>query len=283
MGDRQRPLGAARRELGEEHVRDRGDHVEVLGQRQQAQEDQDRDVVQPPPDLAHGARRGGAEAIERRGDQRGQRREVALVAVDVVGDQAAGVVEHPADHDQQDQDEDQDALPVRRVAIALLGATEPEQPRDVEDEPPVEHVGDGDDHARLDQVAGDEERRAERLVRREPRDVPARVERPPEQRDHLQQQDDEAPEDHRVRDPRRLLADQELLLAEPVDEHALDPLRDPIQARRRTRGDEQPHPDGEDRRESQQSDPPDDRKDEVTHARIPSWGVGARGSGSTQA
>ena len=93
-----------------------------------------------------------------------QRREVALVAVDVVGDQPTGVVEQPADHDQQDEDEDQDALPVRGVAVALLGAAETEQARAWSDQPPVEHVEDADDHDRLEQVAGEEERRAERLV-----------------------------------------------------------------------------------------------------------------------
>ncbi len=106
------------------------------------------------------------DATERRGHQRGQRREVALVAVDVVCDQVARVVQQAADHDQQDEDEDQDALPVSGLAIALLGASDPEQPRGVDDDPPVEHVDDADDHARLEQVAGEEERRAERLVRR---------------------------------------------------------------------------------------------------------------------
>ena len=75
---------------------------------------------------------GGSEAAERRGHQRGQRREVALVAVDVVRDQMAGVVQQPADHDQQDEDEDQDALPVGGLAVALLGAADPEQPRRVQ-------------------------------------------------------------------------------------------------------------------------------------------------------
>ena len=206
VSDRQRPLGAARRELAEEHVRNRGDDVEVLGQRQEAQEHQDRDAVHPPSDLADGVRRGAAEAPERRGDRRGQRREVALVAVDVLRDQAAGVVQEPADHDQQDEDEDQDSLPVRRVAVALLGAADPEQPRGVEDNAPVEHVDDADDHDRLEQIAGDEERRAERLVRAEPGKGPVRVQRPAEEHDHLEHQDHEAPEDQRVHDPRWLLA-----------------------------------------------------------------------------
>jgi hypothetical protein len=131
VGDRQWPPGASRRELAEEHVRDRGDDVEVLGQRQQTQEDQDCDAMHPPADLADGFRRGAAEALERRGDGGGQRREVALISVDVLRDQAAGVVQEPADHDQQDEDEDQDALPVRGVAIALLGTADPEQPRSV--------------------------------------------------------------------------------------------------------------------------------------------------------
>ena len=114
--DRQRPLRAARRELPEEHVGDRGDDVEVLGQRQQAQEDQDRRAVQPPSDLADGLRRRAAQAAERGGHQPRHRREVPLVAVDVVRDQAAGVVQQPADHDEQDEEEDHDALPVRGVA-----------------------------------------------------------------------------------------------------------------------------------------------------------------------
>ena len=138
--DRQRPLRAARRELPEEHVGDRGDDVEVLGQRQQAQEDQDRGAVQPPSDLADGVRRGTAQAAERGGHQRGQRREVPLVAVDVVLDQAAGVVQQPADHDEQDEDEDHDALPMRGVVVALLGAADGEQTRGVDDQPAVEHV-----------------------------------------------------------------------------------------------------------------------------------------------
>ena len=226
--------------------------------------------MQPPSNLAHGARRGATETTERRGHQSRERREVALVAVNVVRDQVAGVVHQPAKHDQQNEDEDQDALPMSRLAIALLGAADPEQPRGVDDQPPVEHVNDADDHARLEQIAGDEERRAERLVRPKPGNVPARVERPTEQRDHLEHQDDEAPEDQRVHDPRWLLADQELLLAKPKDDHPPDPLRDPIQTRGRTCGEQQPHPGGHDPRKHQQPDPPEDRKDDVTHARFPS-------------
>ena len=221
-------------------------------------------------------RRGATEATERRGHERGQRREVALVAVDVVRDQMAGVVQQPADHDQQDEDEDQDALPMSGLAIALLGAADPEQPRGVDDHPPVEHVDDADDHDRLEQIAGEEERRAERLVGPKPGNVPARVERPTEQRDHLEHQNDEAPEDQRVHDPRWLLADQELPLAEPVDDRPPDPLRDPVQTRRRTCGQQQPRPDGHDPRKHQQPDPPEDRKDDVTHARIPSRCLGDR-------
>ena len=269
MRDRQRPLHVARRQLAEEHVRDRRDDVKVLGQREQAQEDQDRDAVHPPAHLADRVRGGAAQTAERRGHQRGQRREVALVAVDVEGDEVTGVVEQAADHDQQNQDEDQHALPVRLLAIAPLGAAEPEQPRRVDDHPPPEHVEDADDHARLDQVAGDEERRAERLVGPEPRNVPVRVERPAEQRDHLEHQDDEAPEDQRVHDSRRLLARQELLLPEPVDDQPPDPLGDPIEARRRPRGQQQPRPEGDDPGEHQQRDPEQDRKDDVAHAPIP--------------
>ena len=93
------------------------------------------------------------------------------------------------------------------------------------------------------------------------------IERPPEQSDHLEHEDDEAPEHERVHDPRRLLADQELLLAERVDDRRLDPLRDPVQVRRRTRAQEQPGPPGHDPREHQHPDGPEDREDDFAHAR----------------
>ena len=51
-----------------------------------------------------------------------------------------------------------------------------------------------------------------------------------------------APEDQRVHDPGRLLADQELLLAEPVDDHPPDALRDPVETGRGPRGQQQPRP-----------------------------------------
>ena len=54
---------------------------------------------------------------------------------------------------------------------------------------------------------------------------------PAEQSDHLEHEDDEAPEHERVHDPRRLLADQELLLAERVDRASSDRLRDPVHVR----------------------------------------------------
>ena len=135
-------------------------------------------LSRPPSDLADGVRRRGVGAVERRRGQRRQRREVALVAVDVVGDQATGVIEQPADHDQQDQDEDQDALPVRGIAIALLGAAETEQARDVEHEPPVEHVGDADDHAGLEQITSEEDGGPSGSSAANPGDAPVSVERP---------------------------------------------------------------------------------------------------------
>ena len=196
--DRQRPVHAARRQLAQEHVRDPGDDVEVLRERQQAQEDQDRDVVQPPSD----------RAVEM-------------------------VVEQAADDDAEDQDEDQDPFPVRGVAVALLGALEPEQARRVHDQPPVEHVEDAGDHGHRDRVARDRERGDV------PRGAPVGVERPAEQRDDLEQQDEEAPEDDGVHDPRRLLAAQELALPEPVDDGPLEALGDPLEAVRRPRAQQQ--------------------------------------------
>ena len=126
------------------------------------------------------------------------------------------------------------------VAVALLRAAHAEQARGVGDQPPVEHVDHADDHDQLEHVAGEEERRAEQLVGPEPGDVPARVERPAEQQDHLDHQDDEAPEDQRVHDPGRLLAAQELPLADPVDDRAPEALRDPVEAGRRPRAQQEP-------------------------------------------
>ena len=267
--DRQRPLRAARRELAEEHVGDRGDDVEVLGQRQQAQEDEDRRAVQPPSDLADGLRRRAAQAAERGGRRGGHRREVPLVAFDVVRDQAAGVVQQTADHDEQDEEEDHDALPVGGIAVALLGAADGEQARGVGDQPPVEHVDHADDHDDLEQVAGEEERGADELVRPEAGNVPARVERPTEQQDHLDHQDDEAPEDQRVHDSRRLLAAQELLLAEPVDDRAPEALRHPVEAGRRPRAQQEPRPAGDDPGEHEHPDRPHDRERDLAHVLTP--------------
>ena len=152
------------------------------------------------------------------------------------------------------------------VAIALLGPALAVQARRVGDQPPVEHVADADDHGHLEQVAHDEERRAERLVRPEPGDVPARVERPAEQRDHLDHQDDEAPEDQRVHDPRRLLAGEELPLAEAVDDHAPGTFRDPVETGCRPCGKQEPQPGGDDAGEDEQPDDPHDRKGDMAHA-----------------
>ena len=189
--------------------------------------------------------------------------------MDVVGDQVGGVVEKPADHDHEDEDEDQHPLPVRGFAVAALGTADPEQPRGVDDDPAPEHVGDPDDDSRLEQVASDEERRAEWPVGRESGDVPARVECPREQRDHLEHEHDEAPEDERVHDARRLLTDEELLLAKPVDDGLPDALRDAVEARRRSGGRQQAGARDDDRAEDEQPNPQEDRKNEVTHTRTP--------------
>ena len=215
------------------------------------------------------SRRGAAQPAERRGHQGGQRREVALVAVDVVGDEVGGVVQQAAQHDEEDEEEDQDGLPVGGLAIALLGAAHGEQTRGVDDQPAVEHVAHADDHGHLEQVARDEERGAQKLVRTEARDVPRRVERSAEQRDDLEHQDDEAPEDERVHDPRGLLTRQELPLAEAVDDHPPEALGDPIEAGRRPGGQQEPGPAGDDRCEHEQADRPHDRKHDVAHTLTP--------------
>ena len=57
----------------------------------------------------------------------------------------------------------------------------------------------------------------------------------------------------RVHDPGRLLAGQELPLAEPVDDSASDPLGDPVKAPRRPRSQQQPCPDDDDPRRTPQA------------------------------
>src|SRR6516164_8419015 len=99
--------------------------------------------------MAYCQRGRTTEAPEDRRDERRQRREGALVAVHVVRDETAGVRYEPAEHDEQDEAEDQDALPVGRAAVALLGLAETEQTWRVGDQSPVQHVADPDDHAQL--------------------------------------------------------------------------------------------------------------------------------------
>ena len=265
--DRQRPLRAARRQLREEQVGDRGDDVEVLAQRQQAQEGEHGDVVQPPADLADRVRGRPAHAAQRGGRERAQRREVALVAVEVVRDQPAGVVQQPADHDEEDEEQDQHALPVGGVAVALLGAAEAEQARGVGDHAPVEHVQHAHDHDRLEHVAREVEGRAEQLVGPEAREVEVRVPGAAVQHEHLQHQDDEAPEDQRVHDPGGLLAGEELALADPEHERALEPLGDAVEPAGRLRGEQAPRTHGDDPGEHEQPERPEDREGDVAQRR----------------
>jgi hypothetical protein len=175
------------------------------------------------------------------------------------------VVEQAADHDEEDEEEDQDALPVRLVAIALLRAAQAEQARGVRDQAPVEHVEDADSDEHLDRVPRYGERRAEQLALAEPGEAPIRVERPAVERDHLDHQDDEAPEDQRVHDPGGLLAGQELPLAEAVDRGAFEALGNPVEPRGRPRGQQEPRARGEDRGEYDQPDREHDRESDGTH------------------
>ena len=133
------------------------------------------------------------------------------------------------------------------------------------DQPPVEHVDHADDHDHLEHVDHDGERRPEQLIVAEDGKAPARVERPAEQLDDLEHQDDEPPEDQRVHDPRRLVAAQELLLAEPVHDRSLEALRQAVEAGRRPRAEQQPRPQADDHGEHEHGDRPDDRKRDMAH------------------
>ena len=221
--------------------------------------------MDPPPDLAERLRGRVTEPAERSRDERRQRREVALVAVDVERDEVRPVVQEAADHDQLDEHEDQDRLAVIRVAEALLRATDADQPRWMDDHPAVEHVAGTDDHGHLEQVAQDEERRPEQLVGPEAGDVPVHVERPAEQRDHLEHQDDEAPEHERVHDPGRLLTGQELALAEAVDGHPPDPREDMVETGRGPSRKQHPRPRREDRNEHDHRERPQNREHDMAH------------------
>jgi len=70
-----------------------------------------------------------------------------------------------------------------------------------------------------------------------------------------------------VHDPGGLLAGQELPLAEAVDQSAPEPLRDPVEAAGRPRGQQEPCPAGDDRGEDDQPDRPHDRERDGTHPR----------------
>jgi len=116
--------------------------------------------------------------------------------------------------------------------------------------------------------AQDEERWPEQLVGPEAREVPARVKGAAEQGDHLEHEHDEAPEDERVHDPGRLLAAEELSLADSIDHHPLDARVEVIEARGRLSAEEEPESQRDQGGEHNQRQCPYDWEHDVAHGRL---------------
>ena len=206
---------ALRLERREEDVERRDQDVQVLGIGQQHQEAQEQSRVRPPGQVEDHLDRGRGEAGERLGD--GAPRELPVVVGLGAEPHVGGIRHQVGHHEPQDQEQDHQGLG-REV--------EPLRPGD---EPPEERVAHRDDHERAEQVLEDQvgwrvgqERQEERLA-----DAPA------EELDGAEREDDEAPEDDRVHQPRPEVVGEQPGLAEDVDDHAPDAGGDVIPARHR--------------------------------------------------
>ena len=188
-----------RLELLEEHVGQRRDDVEVLGDRQEVEHHEDRQVVHPPGEVA--GRHGDAHAADRRHHLAHQVREglpagVAGEGGDAVPQQLAAVVDEPRERDHADAAEDDVRLPVRVVAVALLGRRVAEQAARLRDEPAREQDHDAHEDDDLEEIAHEPVERAEQPGR-EREEVEVGQVGPHEHGDDLDAQDRRSPRTRR--------------------------------------------------------------------------------------
>ena len=228
---------ADRLELAEEDVGQRRDDVEVLRARQQVQEDEHDEVVDPPGDVTDTGRDAGIRRREQPCDAARDRLPRALAhdaGIGRVDHEPAPVVEEPGQHDRRDEAEDDVCFPVRVAEEPALRGREAEEPRRARHEPAHERDGDPEEDRDLHQVAQNEvgpaEKRHAEAGQVEPVAVAAA-----EHRHDLEPEDREPPEDEEVHPAGARLAHlrhggtHELLLAEEVDGDGLEPFHDAVE------------------------------------------------------
>ncbi len=213
---------ALRLERREEHVERRDEDVQVLGVRQQHEEAEQGGRVEPPGEVEdHGNRARGQPGQEVRDRDA---RELPGVGRGGREPDAPGVGHQVRHHEAEDQEQDHQRFR-REVQAPRPGH-----------EPPEDRVADGQNHQHAEQVlddqvgggvgeAGQEERLGDALA---------------EELDGAEGEDDEAPEDRGVHQPRPEVVGEQPRLAEDVDDHPADARGHLVPARQGLPLEEQP-------------------------------------------
>ena len=118
-----------------------------------------------PADVDEGRRRRDWRSIRLIRYEKRLPARLADEAVDTVREQPAAVVDGTREGDHPDAAEDQVRLPVRVVAVALLGRRVAEEPARLGDEPAREQDQDADEDRGLEEVAHEPVRPAEQVGR----------------------------------------------------------------------------------------------------------------------
>ena len=213
--------------------------MEVLRARQQVQEDQDDEIVNPPGRVAKRQRAGGSECRDQQRADDIRRRLPCRLAHDrgLVPKRRdpAAVVGEPAQHDHADEAEDDVGFPMRLTAQALLGRQIAVQTERMSHRPARERHRDRDENQHFHHVAQQHVRPAEKIDT-EKRHVERITVTAAEHGHDLQAEDREAPEDEEVHPPGHLLAHDrdlgtdELLLPECVYQQRANALGNAVEA-----------------------------------------------------